>query len=213
MLFRSNDTATTEIYTQFDTLSLHDALPASSGSLLPDPDCSASYVVGIASLDPGALLAIYPREVTALPEPLNPADEIAARLASIVDSSDDVIVSKTLDGTITSWNRAAERILGYTAEEVIGQSINLIIPRDRQAEEVEVMKEIRAGRLVHHFETVRVAKDGRIVHVSLTISPIQDASGRVIGASKIARDISERDRKSTRLNSSHRTVSRMPSSA
>jgi PAS domain S-box-containing protein len=127
-----------------------------------------------------------------LPEPLNPADEIAARLASIVDSSDDVIVSKTLDGTITSWNRAAERILGYTAGEAIGQSINLIIPRDRQAEEVEVIKEIRAGRRVDHFETVRVAKDGRIVHVSLTISPIQDASGRVIGASKIARDISER---------------------
>ena len=127
-------------------------------------------------------------------EPLDPADEVAARLASIVDSSDDVIVSKTLDGTITSWNRAAERILGYTAEEAIGQSINLIIPRDRQGEEVEVLKEIRAGRRVEHFETVRVAKDGRTVHMSLTISPIKDASGRVTGASKIARDISDRRR-------------------
>jgi PAS domain S-box-containing protein len=125
---------------------------------------------------------------------LVPADEVAARLASIVDASDDVIVSKTLDGTITSWNPAAERILGYTAEEAIGQSINLIIPRERQAEEVEVMKEIRAGRRVDHFETVRVAKDGRTVHVSLTISPIKDVSGRVIGASTIARDITERRR-------------------
>jgi PAS domain S-box-containing protein len=110
----------------------------------------------------------------ALPEPLNPADEVAARLASIVDSSDDVIVSKTLDGTITSWNPAAERVLGYTAEEAIGQSINLIIPRERQAEEVEMMKEIHAGRRVDHFETVRVAKDGRTVHVSLTISRLWD---------------------------------------
>ena len=124
-------------------------------------------------------------------EPLISAEEVAARLASIVDSSDDVIVNKTLDGIITSWNRAAERILGYTPGEAIGQSINLIIPKDRQAEEVEVMKEIRAGRPVDHFETVRVAKDGRIVHVSLSISPIKDATGRVIGASKIARDISE----------------------
>ena len=119
-------------------------------------------------------------------------DLVRARLAAIVDSSDDVIVSKTLDGVITSWNRAAERMFGWTAEEAIGRHITLIIPRERLPEEDEVLARIRRGDRVDHFETVRIAKDGGLVDVSITVSPIRDAAGRIVGASKIARDISDR---------------------
>jgi PAS domain S-box-containing protein len=122
-------------------------------------------------------------------------DEVAARrLAAIVESSDDVIVSKTLDGIITSWNPAAERIFGWTAEEAIGRHITLIIPADRRAEEDGVLARIRRGERVDHFETVRITKDGRLLDMSITVSPIRDSSGRVIGASKVARDIGERRR-------------------
>jgi len=120
--------------------------------------------------------------------------EAAARLAAIVESSDDAIVSKTLDGTITSWNRAAERLFGYPAEEAIGQPIFLIVPPDRRAEEEDVVARLRRGETVKHFETVRRRKDGSLVDVSLTISPVKDRRGRVIGASKIARAIGERRR-------------------
>jgi PAS domain S-box-containing protein len=121
--------------------------------------------------------------------------EIAqARLAAIVDSSDDVIVSKTLDGIITSWNRAAERLFGWAADEAVGRPITLIIPADRRAEEQEVLARIGRGERVDHFETVRVTKDGRPVEVSITVSPVRDASGRIVGASKIARDIGDRRR-------------------
>jgi PAS domain S-box-containing protein len=121
-------------------------------------------------------------------------DEAQARLAAIVDSSDDAIVSKTLEGVITSWNRAAERLFGYTATEAVGQPIYIIIPADRRAEEDMVLARIRAGDTVDHFETVRRRKDGTFVDISLTVSPVRDARGRVIGASKIARDISQRKR-------------------
>ena len=114
-----------------------------------------------------------------------------ARLAAIVASSDDVIVSKTLDGIITSWNPAAEHIFGWTEAEAVGRHITLIIPEDRWAEEDNVLARIRRGERVDHFETVRRAKDGRLVTVSLTVSPIQDPSGRIVGASKVARDITE----------------------
>lgn len=117
-----------------------------------------------------------------------------SRLAAIVDSSDDVIVSKTLDGIITSWNRAAERLFGWTAAEAIGQHITLIVPDDRRAEENEVLARLRRGERVDHFETVRVAKDGQLREVSITVSPVRDAAGRIVGASKIARDVSERRR-------------------
>jgi PAS domain S-box-containing protein len=120
--------------------------------------------------------------------------ELRARLAAIVDSSDDAIVGKTLDGVITSWNRGAERIFGWTAAEAIGQSITLIIPHDRRAEEDEVLARIRRGELVDHFETVRVTRDGRLLDISVTVSPVRDAAGRIVGASKIARDITERRR-------------------
>jgi PAS domain S-box-containing protein len=120
------------------------------------------------------------------------AEEIRARLAAIVDSSEDAIVSKTLEGVITSWNRGAERLFGHTAAEAIGRHITLIIPSDRHAEEDEVLLKIGRGESVRSFETVRVRKDGRFVDISLTVSPVRDAEGVIIGASKIARDISDR---------------------
>jgi PAS domain S-box-containing protein len=115
-----------------------------------------------------------------------------ARLAAIVVSSDDAIVSKTLDGVIESWNIGAERVFGYTAAEAIGQHISLIIPADRLGEEAEVLARLRRGEKIDHFETVRRTKDGRFVDISLTVSPIRGADGRIVGASKVARDITER---------------------
>jgi PAS domain S-box-containing protein len=102
------------------------------------------------------------------------------------------MISKTLDGTITSWNKGAERLFGYTAEEAIGQNITLIIPSDRRAEEATILEKLRRGERVEHFDTIRARKDGGMVEVSLTISPVKDAAGHVVGASKVARDISER---------------------
>src|SRR5206468_11178486 len=122
------------------------------------------------------------------------APDAAARLAAIVESSDDAIVSKTLDGTITSWNRAAERLFGYTAAEAVGQPIFLIVPPDRHGEEEGVLARIRAGHVIDHFETMRRRKDGSLLDISLTVSPLRDSQGRIIGASKIARDISQRKR-------------------
>src|SRR6202521_152723 len=113
-------------------------------------------------------------------------------LAAIVDSSDDAIVSKTLDGVITSWNKSAERLFGYTREEAVGQHITLIIPEDRRDEEATIVARLSRGERVDHFETVRRRKDGTLIDLSLTISPVKDAAGRVVGASKVARDITER---------------------
>jgi PAS domain S-box-containing protein len=117
-------------------------------------------------------------------------EDDARHCAAIVDSSDDAIVSKGLDGTIVSWNRGAERLFGYTAAEVVGRSIRLIIPPDRQAEEDYVLDRVRQGETLEHFETIRVRKDGTMVPISLTVSPIRSASGKIVGASKIARDLS-----------------------
>lgn len=123
----------------------------------------------------------------------------AELLAAIVSSSDDAIVSKSLDGIITSWNQSAERIFGYAAAEAIGRHITLIIPPERHAEEDGILARLRRGERVDHFQTVRRRKDGRDIDVSLTISPVRDASGRVVGASKVARDISEQKRAEERL--------------
>jgi len=120
-------------------------------------------------------------------------DDLTARhLAKVVESSDDAIVSKDLNSIITSWNPAAERMFGYTSDEAIGKSIRLLIPDHLQNEEDVVLAKIRAGEKVDHYETIRQRKDGTRLHVSLTVSPIRDQSGAVIGASKIARDVSER---------------------
>ncbi len=120
--------------------------------------------------------------------------ESDAWLAAIVRCSDDAIIGKTLEGIVTSWNPAAERIFGYPAAEMVGQSITRIIPEERRAEEGEILARIRRGQTVDHLETVRVTKGGRRIDISLTSSPIKDAQGRIIGASKIARDITERTR-------------------
>jgi PAS domain S-box-containing protein len=116
----------------------------------------------------------------------------AARLAAIVSSSDDAIVSKTLDGVITSWNAGAERMFGFTASEAVGRHITLIIPKDRHAEEEQVLARLRRGERIDHFETVRMRKDGTPIDISLTVSPVRNAAGVIVGASKIARDISDR---------------------
>jgi PAS domain S-box-containing protein len=132
------------------------------------------------------------------------AEEGLARLAAIVDSCDDAIVGKTLDGIITSWNGAAERIFGYTAAEAIGRHISLIIPEERRGEEVAVLARLRRGERVDHFETERHTKDGRRISVALTVSPIRNAQGRIIGASKVARDITEQKQAEAALRDADR---------
>src|SRR5690606_18435448 len=110
-------------------------------------------------------------------------------LAAIVESSDDAIVSKDLGGSIRSWNAGAQRLFGYTADEAIGQSVTILIPEDRRDEEPLIIGRIARGERVEHYDTVRLRKDGSLVDVSLTISPVRDSTGRIVGASKIARDI------------------------
>jgi PAS domain S-box-containing protein len=121
------------------------------------------------------------------------------RIASIVESSDDAIVSKDLNGVIINWNQGAERIFGYTAEEVVGKPITILIPQDRHDEEPTILERIRRGERVEHFETVRMRKHGSRVDISLTISPVKNAEGKIIGASKIARDITERKRSEAQI--------------
>ena len=119
------------------------------------------------------------------------AEELRQYLAAIVESSHDAILSKDLDGTITSWNRGAERLFGYTAEEVVGKPVTLLFPADRVAEEAVILGRLRRGEQIDHYETVRRRRDGSLVDISLTVSPIRNSSGRVVGASKIARDITD----------------------
>jgi PAS domain S-box-containing protein len=119
-------------------------------------------------------------------------DEVAQWLAAIVDSSDDAIIGKDLDGIIMSWNSGAQRIFGYEAEEVIGKPVTILIPPDRHDEEPGILARIRAGERVEHYETVRRRKDGALLDISLTISPVRDDRGNIVGASKIARDITSR---------------------
>lgn len=122
--------------------------------------------------------------------------EASAWLAAVVENSDDAIISKTLDGIITTWNRGAERLFGYTAHEAIGQPIRMIIPDDRLFEEDEILRRLRNGERVDHFETVRLRKNGELVEISVTISPVRAEDGSILGASKIARDITDQKRAS-----------------
>src|ERR1044072_7111683 len=133
-------------------------------------------------------------------------DTFSLHLASIVNSADDAILSKTLEGVITSWNPGAERMFGYTAEEIIGQSILRLIPVERQAEEGEILTRLRAGKRIHHYETVRRKKDGTLTDVSLTISPIRNQAGHIIGASKIIREITERKQTELALKESQQRL-------
>lgn len=127
------------------------------------------------------------------------SERAAAYLAAIVESSDDIIISKTLDGVVTSWNKSAQRIFGYTSDEMIGQHIGVLIPEDKMDEEYAILARIKNGERVDHFETIRRTKDGRQVNVSLTVSPIRDKKGQVVGASKVARDITEQKRMAERM--------------
>ena len=122
----------------------------------------------------------------------NGAEEVNAFLSAIVESAEDAIISKTLDGVVRSWNTGAERLFGYSASEAIGQSVTIIIPPERLDEEQVILSRLRRGERIEHYETVRLSKDGRRIDISLTISPIRDSTGRIIGASKIARDITAR---------------------
>jgi PAS domain S-box-containing protein len=119
-------------------------------------------------------------------------EAMRGHLAAIVESSDDAIVSRTLDGTVLSWNRGAERIFGYTAEEIIGRPITMLVPPHLLDEEAHILERLQRGAHLDHFETVRVRKDGKLLDISLTISPITDTEGRILGISKIARDVSQR---------------------
>ncbi len=129
----------------------------------------------------------------------NRTDEIAQYLAAIVQSSDDAIISKDLHGTITSWNQSAERLFGYTFAEAVGKPITMLIPHDRQGEERAILERINRGERTDHYETVRQRKDGSQIEISLTVSPVRNAQGEIIGASKIARDITERKRREAQL--------------
>src|SRR4029453_16396535 len=115
-------------------------------------------------------------------------------VAAIVESSDDAIVSKNLDGVIANWNKGAERVFGYSAEEAIGQPITIVIPKERLHEEHEILTRIRRGERIDHFETVRQRKDGSLIDISLSVSPVKNEEGKIVGASKIARDITEQKR-------------------
>jgi PAS domain S-box-containing protein len=126
------------------------------------------------------------------------AEEYAARLAAIVQFSDDAIISKNTNGIIQTWNKGAERVFGYEPSEVIGKAINILIPPDRQDEEPAILARIRRGEHIDHYETVRKRKDGSLLDVSLTVSPLMDGSGRIVGASKIARDVTEKRRQEER---------------
>src|SRR5580692_11371084 len=130
------------------------------------------------------------------------ADKAVGLLAAIVDSSDDAIISKTLEGIITSWNSGAERLFGYTAKEAVGQPISMVIPLERRDEETRILARLSQGERIDHFDTVRVRKDGTKLEISLTISPVRDAAGKIMGASKIARDVGARKRVERELHES-----------
>ena len=130
------------------------------------------------------------------------AEQSNARLAAIVESSEDAIISKTLDGTITSWNRSAERIFGYSAEEILGKSVSLLVPENREEELRLVLERLRNGEGVQHFETIRLRKDGRELDVSITVSPLRGPGARILGAATILRDISEQKRTQKQLQAS-----------
>jgi PAS domain S-box-containing protein len=144
--------------------------------------------------DPEAKDSISQSLLNELPALRLKADKAIGLLAAIVDSSEDAIVSKTLEGIITSWNASAERLFGYTASEAVGQHISFIIPLNRRDEETVIIERIKKGQRIEHFDTVRIRKDKTLLDISLTISPVRDASGKIVGASKIARDIAQRKR-------------------
>jgi PAS domain S-box-containing protein len=178
-------------------LANHTVLIARDGKERPIDD-SAAPIRDSAGATLGTVLVF--RDVTER----KVADQSRILLAAIVEASEDAIVSKTLNGVIRSWNAGAERLFGYTAGEAVGQPITLIIPPERQDEERAILEQLRRGERVEHFETVRVARDGRRIDISLTVSPLFDEDGQVIGASKIARDITQRKQVEAALRAADR---------
>jgi PAS domain S-box-containing protein len=166
-------------------LANHTILIAHDGTEIPIDD-SGAPVRGVDGKIRGTVLVF--RDITERKR----AEEATRLLADVVESSDDAIISKDLDGRITSWNKGAERLFGYSSAEMLGQPISVLAPPDRAGEMAAIMERIKRGERVENFESIRRGKDGRLVNVSLTVSPILDASGKIIGASKIARDITER---------------------
>src|SRR6266850_6489027 len=134
------------------------------------------------------------------------AEKAAMRLAALVQSSHDAVAAKTLNGIITDWNQSAERIFGYKPQEIVGKSVLTLIPKDRQDEEQEILRRIRRGESLDHYETVRCRKDGQLIDVSLTISPIKNPKGEIVGVSKIARDITEQKQTERRLTEQARLL-------
>ena len=160
------------------------------GSLFP-MDLSVSEV----RLANRRMFTGFVRDITERKE----AEKTLLHYAALVESSDDAIIGKTLDGRITSWNRGAEMVFGYSHQEIIGKPVSILIPKDRQDEEPVILDKIRRGESVDHYETIRRRKDGKLIHISVTISPIRDTEGKIIGASKVARDITERKRLETEI--------------
>jgi PAS domain S-box-containing protein len=163
---------------------------AADGRAVYTPDGAVQGMIGVV------------RDVTAR----KLASELSDRLAAIVESSDDAIISKTLDGIITTWNASAQRIFGHTAAEAVGQSILMLIPEDRKDEEATIIAKIRRGERVEHYETIRLHKDGTPIAISVTISPLVDSHGNIIGASKVARDVTERARADDALRRSEQAL-------
>jgi PAS domain S-box-containing protein len=158
------------------------------------PDCGLAFIglVHLAEQCSSRLLRSEALRVDLLGDLMKTGDH--SLHASILDSVDDAVISKTLDGVISSWNSAASRIFGYTANEAVGQSIKIIIPPELSDEEDDILRRLRSGLRIDQYETRRVSKDGRTINVSITVSPVRDATGEVIGASKVARDITQTKR-------------------
>jgi PAS domain S-box-containing protein len=175
----------------------HAVLIARDGTERPIDD-SAAPIRDAFGAPVGAVLVF--RDITARKQ----AEEAQAWLAAIVESSEDAIVSKTLDGIILSWNSGAQRLFGYAPHEAVGRPITLIIPPDRQDEEPAIMKRLRRGERIEHFQTIRVSKYGRLIDISLAISPVRNAAGRIVGASKVARDITAQKRTEEALREARR---------
>jgi PAS domain S-box-containing protein len=156
------------------------------------------------------LLDILARQAADLLE-RRQSDESIARLAAIVESSDDAIITKNLNGIITTWNKGAELLFGYTAGEIIGKPVSILIPADRQDEEPDILSRLRQGKRIDHYETVRQRKDGTLIDISLTVSPLRASDGSIIGASKIARDVTELRKTRAALATSHEQLEQLVS--
>src|SRR5262249_17153226 len=175
-------------------LANHTALTARDGTRRPIDDTAAPIQDDEGHIQGVVLVFHDASDKYAAKAERRRAEEMGQLMAAIVESSADAIITKSLDGVVTSWNAAAERIFGYAAEEIIGKPISVLMPPEHAEDADRILRRIRRGERVEHFETQRLAKDGRILDVSLSVAPTRDADGQIIGASKVARDITARKR-------------------